>query len=128
MSATATKRKWLAHRDVSVADQRTERTATAIAADSAWGEKENDYKTRQLEVTIHAEHGVEQDSEVFVRCRATDFAAGDYARENGNIQHREFNIEARLGDLPLLVLALEEAVRIGVEQRTFPEIRGEAKS
>jgi hypothetical protein len=128
MSATATKkRKWLAHRDVSVADQRTERTATAIASDSTWGEKENDYKTRQLEVTIYAEHGVDQDSEVLVKCETTDFAIGEYASENGNIQKREFDIETQLGDLPLLVLALEEAIRIGVKQGAFPEIRGGKK-
>jgi hypothetical protein len=131
MSATATKKKWRAHREVTIADQRTERTATALASDSAWSKEEGEFQVRELTATIHAEHGDDADSGTFVEFEVADLVTGKAGRSS----HRRFTIGdtspqgVQLGDLPLLVLALQEAIRIGVEQAAFPEIRGEkAKS
>jgi hypothetical protein len=69
-------------------------------------------------VTIHVEHGASPSTEVFVECDVNQ-------REvSGTVSQRRFTLEAEIGDLPLLVLALQEAIRIGVEHGAFPEIRG----
>lgn len=120
------KRKWRGPgRYVSVADQRTARTATAIASEMVLGKTENDWRNRELDLTIEVGHGVDRDTEVFVRVGVTDCFTG---RGDKNVVRRDFNISTQLADLPLLAMALEEAIRIGVEQGTFLEIRGGKKS
>ena len=116
-------------RRVSVTDQRTERIASAIADEMTIGEREADARGRKLEVTIHADHGVNENSPVLVEIDMTDFASGQYARSSGfgSIRFRKHTLDVQLGDLPLLVLSLTEAIRIGVEQGAFPEIRGSGK-
>jgi hypothetical protein len=126
-AAISIPKKWPApSRKVSVQDQHTERTAGASASDMIVLETENDFRNRDVQVTIRASYGDSPDSSTYVECTATDAFT---RRGPNNIVRRKTTIEQlHLGDLPLLVLALEEAIRIGVEQGTFPEIRGGAKS
>ena len=111
-------RKWLGPRhEITVADPMTIRTARAIATDYVWKKSQDDYRMRQLEATIEVEYAgssVDQNTEVYLNVKVSEY--------RGQTE-RELTIsELQLGDLPLLVLALQEAIRVGVERGTLPEI------
>lgn len=121
--ATSANRKWHARREVIVENQSTERTATAMASDYMFGETEGESHVRDVTVTIHSSHGDNAGSGIFVEVEAGGTGSGFPTRHFTIGDHSTAGCQ--LGDLPLLVLALQEAIRIGVEQGAFPEIRGD---
>jgi hypothetical protein len=124
---TATKAKKAkqrkAHTSIGVADERTVRSASAIGHALAWGKKKDQFRARELDVTIEvpASGTVAGDMQAFVEIRAYGHSSGPI-----DVEQREWNFDAELGDLPLLAMALQEALRIGIEQGSFPDPHGKA--
>lgn len=94
-------------------------TATAHGATFTPGGSFRQFRSREVELSIEAEFNDTETSTVVVKGRALGYS-------EGRLSERAFDIQQlQLGDLPLLVLALQEAIRIGVEEGAFPEVRVE---
>lgn len=106
------------HTSIGVADQFTSRSAQAIASHTWWGETEGEFTSREMQVTVEVTYG---DPEKWgMTPEKVAFVSGT-VHSTGPSESREFNIQhLQLGDLPLLVLALHEAIRLGAEHGSFP--------
>ena len=124
-------KKKQARTDLTVRDQRTERSAVATAVSEVRGAR-GKWFMRSAEVAIETEWWTPTEGShatpnspafVTIQCHTngTDLPPGE-AREV-----HICNEDVELGDLPLIVLALQEAIRIGVEQGCLPDLSGGAK-
>lgn len=112
---------------VSVEDQRVERIAVATAV-SDWRGPGEEWAVREAEVTIEtmwwgsgSEERPTSESPAFVtiKCLTSGFNLPiPYERR----EHAISNEDLQLGDLPLLVLALQDAIRVGIEQGSLPDL------
>jgi hypothetical protein len=104
------------HTDIGVADQFTSRSAQAIAHRIVRGVDE-EFSVTELQVTVEAMYG--NPDKWGVTPETVAFVKGT-VHSSGESESREFAIQhLQLGDLPLLVLALQEAIRLGDEQGSF---------
>jgi hypothetical protein len=117
------------HTSIGVADQRTTRSASAIAHAFAWGSAEGEFRARELDLTI--EVGTDGnlgggESITGATLATVTFTAHGQDQGVSFKEEEKVTFNTELGNLPLFIMALQDALRLGIERGSFPDPHGVA--